>query len=106
MRELAEHWRCDASYVTSVTDQLEERGLVRRLPHATDRRIKMIVLTEEGATVRERAFQLLTAPPLPFDILTPSEQRQLRDLLRKVSAGARDTAPRAVSGASRPAAIA
>ncbi len=89
MRELAEHWRCDASYVTSLTDALEERGLVRRLPHATDRRVKMILLTDEGAAVRQRAFELLSAPPLPFDALTAVEQRQLRDLLRKVATAAR-----------------
>lgn len=99
MRELADHWRCDASYVTSITDALEERGLVRRLPHPTDRRVKMVVLTEDGIAVRERALDLLSAPPLPFDVLTAAEQRQLRDLLRKVVSGSRQAPPRAASSA-------
>lgn len=85
MRDLADHWRCDASYVTSLADALEERGLAERRPHPTDRRIKMIALTEEGVVARERAFELLYEPPSSFSALTAAEQRQLRDLLRKVA---------------------
>jgi DNA-binding MarR family transcriptional regulator len=85
MRDLADHWRCDASYVTSLADALEERGLVERRPHPTDRRVKMIVLTEEGVAVRERAFELLSEPPPSLGALTAAEQRELRDLLRKVA---------------------
>ncbi len=85
MRDLADHWRCDASYVTSVTDVLEERGLARRWPHPTDRRVKMIVLTDAGAAARKRAFDLLYDPPAAFGALTVVEQRQLRDLLAKVA---------------------
>jgi DNA-binding MarR family transcriptional regulator len=85
MRELADHWGCDASYVTSVTDVLEERGLARRWPHPTDRRVKMIVLTEAGVAARKRAFDLLYDPPPAFAALTGAEQRQLRDLLAKVA---------------------
>jgi DNA-binding MarR family transcriptional regulator len=85
MRDLADHWRCDASYVTSLTDALEERGLVERRPHPTDRRVKMVVLTEEGVAVRERAFERLSEPPPSFAALTAAEQRELRDLLRKVA---------------------
>ena len=85
MRDLADHWRCDASYVTSLADALEERGLVERRPHPTDRRVKMIVLTEEGVAVRERAFEVLSEPPPSLAALTPAEQRELRDLLRKVA---------------------
>src|SRR5438093_11018516 len=45
MRDLADLWRCDAPYVTSVADSLEERGLAERRPHPTDRRIKMLAIT-------------------------------------------------------------
>src|ERR671923_2446235 len=38
MRDLAEFWYCDASYVTSLVDGLEERGLAVRDPSPTDRR--------------------------------------------------------------------
>jgi DNA-binding MarR family transcriptional regulator len=85
MRDLADFWGCDASYVTSLADALEERGLVERRPHPTDRRVKMIALTEEGIGARKRAFEVLYEPPSSFGALTAAEQRQLRDLLRKVA---------------------
>ena len=85
MRDLADFWGCDASYVTSLADALEERGLVARRPHPTDRRVKMIALTEEGIEARKRAFEVLHEPPPSFGALTAAEQRQLRDLLRKVA---------------------
>jgi DNA-binding MarR family transcriptional regulator len=85
MRDLAGHWKCDASYVTNLTDTLEERGLVERRPHPTDRRVKMIVLTDRGIDVRASAFDRLSEPPPSFEVLTGAEQRQLRDLLRKVT---------------------
>src|SRR6266700_1395732 len=70
MRELADHWGFDASYVTSLADALEERGLVERRPHPTDRRVKMLVLTAKGVEARERARQLLDEPPPSFAALT------------------------------------
>ncbi len=85
MRDLADHWRCDASYVTSLADDLEQRGLAERRPHPTDRRVKMIVITDAGVAAKERAFELLFQPPASFGALTPTEQRRLRDLLRKVA---------------------
>jgi DNA-binding MarR family transcriptional regulator len=84
MRDLAEYWKCDSSYVTSVADALEERGLVRRLPHPSDRRIKMLALTDEGVAARDRVYELLFEPPASLGALSADEQRQLRDLLRKV----------------------
>ena len=84
MRDLAGHWKCDASYVTNLADTLEERGLVERRPHPTDRRVKMIVLTDRGAAVRAAAFARVSEPPPSLAALTAAEQRQLRDLLRKV----------------------
>jgi DNA-binding MarR family transcriptional regulator len=85
MRDLADHWRCDASYVTSLTDVLEERGLARRLPHPTDRRVKMIALTDAGVAARKDVLDLLYDPPVAFGSLSLAEQRQLRDLLAKVA---------------------
>ena len=86
MSDLAESWGCDASYVTALADGLEERGLVERRPHPTDRRVKTIVLTPAGRTKRARAMELLAEPPAAFGALTAAEQRQLRDLLRKLVA--------------------
>ena len=84
MRELAEHFGFDASYLTGLADALEERGLVERRPHPTDRRVKMLVITDAGVDARDRAYQVIYDAPPSFGSLTAAEQRQLRDLLRKV----------------------
>ncbi len=83
MRALAEGWRCDASWVTGIVDGLEERGYVQRQPHATDRRVKVVVLTPLGEKAKARVLERLYEPPASFTSLTPAEQVQLRDLLAK-----------------------
>lgn len=99
MRDLAGHWKCDASYVTNLTDTLEQRGLVERRPHPTDRRVKMIVLTDRGAAVRAAAFARVSQPPASLAALTAVEQRQLRDLLRKVAGADPHLVTRSVAAA-------
>jgi DNA-binding MarR family transcriptional regulator len=97
MSDLAESWGCDASYVTALADGLQERGLAERRPHPTDRRVKTIVLTAEGRATRERALELLSEPPSAFTALSATEQRQLRDLLRKLVAADPELALKAKS---------
>ncbi|HXY93737.1 MAG TPA: MarR family winged helix-turn-helix transcriptional regulator [Acidimicrobiia bacterium] len=89
MGDLAEQWSCDASYVTTITDGLESRGLAERRALASDRRVKTVVLTDAGRAVRARAMELLSEPPEFLDALSASEQRALRDLLRKVASAER-----------------
>ena len=85
MRELAGALRCDNSYVTAVVDGLEERGMARRLPHPTDRRIKVIELTEQGAVLAGRVRAVLDEPPAAFAALSEDEAALLLELVRKVS---------------------
>ena len=81
MSALADRLGIDASYVTTIADQLEERGLIERRPHPTDRRIKSLALTAEGRRVREKlAVELWTTVPV-LDGLTRDERRELRRLL-------------------------
>jgi DNA-binding MarR family transcriptional regulator len=84
MKVLATRWRCDASYVTSLVDGLEDRGLVERQLHPTDRRAKTIVLTPEGDRTRLAVLARLHEPPASLNELTTAEQRTLRDLLAKI----------------------
>lgn len=84
MRDLVVRFRCDPSYMTSVVDVLERRGMARREPNPTDRRAKTVVVTEEGRQVVARAQVLMSVPPSSFEVLSPTEQRQLRDLLVRV----------------------
>ena len=85
MRSLADSWRCDASWVTGIVDGLEERGYAVRRPHPTDRRIKVVEITPLGEKAKQRALDRLHEPPPSFANLTVAEQRQLRDLLKKVA---------------------
>ena len=85
MRDLADAFACDASYITALVDDLEDRGFAERRPHPTDRRVRTVVLTPKGAEVRDVVTARLWEPPPAFAALTAAEQRQLRDLLKKVA---------------------
>jgi MarR family transcriptional regulator, organic hydroperoxide resistance regulator len=89
MKELAAEWHCDASYVTVLVDDLEERGWAERQANPGDRRSRMVVLTPDGEAARHNLLQRLNQPPDFFAALTEDEQRTIRDLLRKLLAAAR-----------------
>lgn len=84
MRQLARRLGCDSSYVTALVDALEERGLAVREQHPSDRRVKVIALTEKGQEVAERAQLAGVEPPPAFDALSPAQMITLRNLLRKL----------------------
>jgi DNA-binding MarR family transcriptional regulator len=84
MSSVANVLRCDRSAVTWITDRLEERGYVERRSDPGDRRVKLLALTEEGVRVREEIRRRLAVPPEALvSQLSRSEQKELRDLLRK-----------------------
>ena len=81
MRSLADQLHYDASNLTGVIDRLEERGAVRRQPGAHDRRIKGVVLTEDGARLHQAFWQRLTGRSGPLGRLSAGELAELRGLL-------------------------
>jgi DNA-binding MarR family transcriptional regulator len=90
MRELADQFGCDASYVTALVDGLEKAGMAERQAHPTDRRIKVVVPTKKGNATVARVEGLLSKPPSSFGRLSPDEQDQLRDLVSKLNDPAPD----------------
>ena len=86
MGEMARGIGVDPSYITALVDDLDAWGLARREPAPDDRRVKIIVLTDEGRAVATEIDQVLSVPPSAFAALSPAELRQLRDLLGKVLA--------------------
>jgi DNA-binding MarR family transcriptional regulator len=52
--ELAEHEKVQPPSMTRVIAVLEERGLVRRKPHATDRRQVILTVTADGRDLVQR----------------------------------------------------
>ncbi|MDQ6779223.1 MAG: MarR family transcriptional regulator [Actinomycetota bacterium] len=83
MHELATKLACDNSNVTGIVDRLEARGLVTRRPYAQDRRVKHVVLTDEGAHLRARIVAHLAEPPEAIMRLSVADKRVLRDVLRR-----------------------
>jgi MarR family transcriptional regulator, organic hydroperoxide resistance regulator len=83
MSELAQALFCDSSNVTGIVDRLEERGLVRREPAEGDRRVKLLVLTEDGEWLRTQITKRMAEPPPPIASLSEKDQRALRDILKR-----------------------
>ena len=77
-----------------LVDRLEAKGLVERQAHPTDRRVKALVLTPSGRTVRARLRQMLDQPPSDFDRLDAAELSRLRELLARLAG---DDAPRTLA---------
>jgi DNA-binding MarR family transcriptional regulator len=85
MNELAGLLGCDNSNVTGLVDRLQARGLVARQANPDDRRVKTVVLTTAGSRLRAQLAQRVSRPPVGYERLSPAEQRQLRDLLRRLA---------------------
>jgi MarR family transcriptional regulator, organic hydroperoxide resistance regulator len=85
MRDLAVRLRCDASNITGIVDRLEARGLVERRPAPGDRRVKALVVTEQGVALRAQLVERLHRVPAAFAGLSAEEQRGLLDLLRRIT---------------------
>ncbi len=87
--ELAEYEKVQPPSMTRVIAVLEERGLVMRAPHTTDRRQVVLTVTEDGRTVvlraRRRRDEWLAKR---LKELTPRERAALRaaaPILEKLS---------------------
>ena len=84
MKELGQRMSVDPSFVTTVADALEKRGLARREPSQRDRRSKNIVLTPEGARLRDLVCgEVMTRAPW-CTTLDTGERQCLLGLVRKM----------------------
>jgi DNA-binding MarR family transcriptional regulator len=88
MRELAAAMGIDPANATGLVDDLEAQGLVRRGPHPTDRRAKVVEATRKGKTLARRADTILGTPPPALAALDPEDLEALRRILERLrSAG-------------------
>ena len=86
-RELADKVLKSPGNMTTVVDNLERRGLVRRTREAGDRRVVTVRLTAAGEKVIRHAFpRVVAALVRAFSTLTASEQQQLAALCRRLGA--------------------
>ena len=83
--EIVERTASDPNTVAAILRLLEQRNLVRRQPHAHDRRARCVFLTAAGDKLQRRAFK--DSEPLRAalrDCLTDSKCRQDQLLLKRV----------------------
>ncbi|HEX6944829.1 MAG TPA: MarR family transcriptional regulator [Casimicrobiaceae bacterium] len=83
MSELADALEIDRPNATALVDDLEAQGLVRRRPHPTDRRAKLVEATRKGKAMARRADEILATPPPGLAALAPEQLETLRELLTR-----------------------
>ena len=97
----------ESSSTTYVVDKLCDRGLVRRRPSATDRRVTLLALTPAGRRLIARIFPPhAAAMRRAVGALPTGEQAQAVRLLRALGTGAERSlrcAPTALGGTAAPA---
>ena len=95
--ELAEHEKVQPPSMTRVIAVLEERGLVRREPHATDRRQVVLTVTDDGRDLVQRVRRRREAwLAQRLQELTPDQRQILRaaaPILEKISQSLASTSP-------------
>lgn len=84
MKELGRRFHCDPSFVTSIADTLDSRGLGRRETDTRDRRIKNLMLTPKGLELRAQLEREMMAIMPWTNALDQSERETLLRLVRKM----------------------
>ena len=84
MRALAGRLGCDASNVTGIVDRLEARGLARRQAAEADRRVKIVVTTEEGCEALRGIQSEMHRARQAFDALDADQRNVLYALCGKL----------------------
>jgi DNA-binding MarR family transcriptional regulator len=84
-RQLATLLAIDAPYVSVIVDDLESRGHVRREPHPTDRRAKLVRATAAGKRAAKKAQEVLYLPPEALLALPVEDLEALDRIVAKLA---------------------
>ena len=84
--EIAEAATMDAPATTVAVNDLEDRGLVIRTPNPTNRRSKLVSLTDAGRELNAVIEAIDDPAPKVFEALTADDLSVLRDILAKLTA--------------------
>jgi DNA-binding MarR family transcriptional regulator len=90
MRVMGDRLQLHPTSVTNIVDRLQADGLVRRVPHPTDRRATLVEITDTGSALLEKATDAVTRVRFGLEGLTPEEEAQLTELLGRVRRAAGD----------------
>lgn len=86
MSEVKDRLGVTARNVTQLVDALEQDGLVRRVPHPTDRRATILELTDTAFSVLDEAFVGHTADVAGlFERLDPQDRADLLRIVRTLT---------------------
>jgi len=88
--KIGERLQVHRTSVTNTIDGLEKVGLVRRVPHDTDRRAVLAEITPAGRKVAEKATTALNEARFATEPLSEAELADLSKILRTVRDGAGD----------------
>jgi len=86
MGELAEMLGIDPPNATVLVTDMEAQGLVRRRPHPTDRRAKLVEATRKGKDLARRVDAILATPPVGLGALSAEDLESLRRILERATA--------------------
>ncbi|MDY0813251.1 MarR family winged helix-turn-helix transcriptional regulator [Kitasatospora purpeofusca] len=84
MRALAGRLGCDASNVTGIVDRLEALGLARREASAGDRRVKIVVISEQGREILALVRGEMSRTHQSFETLNDEQRGALHSICLQV----------------------
>jgi DNA-binding MarR family transcriptional regulator len=82
LRQVGERLQVHPTSVTNTIDGLERGALVRRVPHATDRRTTLAEILPKGRKVADEATEVLNAAGFGIQPLVQSRLEELYGTLR------------------------
>lgn len=88
--KIGERLQVHRTSVTNTIDGLEKLGLVRRVPHETDRRAVLAEILPEGRDIAQRATEALNAAEFATEPLSGQELTDISRALRTLRQGAGD----------------
>ena len=88
--KIGERLQVHRTSVTNIVDKLEADGLVRRVPHADDRRATLAEITPAGRRVAATATAALNGAAFGLDALAGEDQEAVTALLRALRVDAGD----------------
>lgn len=88
--KIGERLQVHRTSVTNIIDKLEADGLVRRVPHAEDRRATLAEITPRGREVAAAATEALHEELFGVKALNEAQQEQLTEILRVLRVDAQD----------------
>jgi DNA-binding MarR family transcriptional regulator len=84
MGALAKAWGCDPSNATWIVDRLEALGLAERRAAPSDRRVKLVALTERGNRTKSELLDEFYQPPSQLSALDRADLEKLLEILGKL----------------------